>query len=183
MITAITEYFSDMTFIDIIGQIIGFFGTAAFFISYQQKEQKQIVFFQIIGISMFVVHFFMLGAYTGAILNVFGVVRAVIYYNNDKKWAQSKLWFYGLIIVYTVVGILTWEDWFSVLPIIAMILSTFAFMQTNALRFRLLNFPCSPMWLIYNLHHFSISGSITECFTMTSMIIGFFRYYILKKNR
>lgn len=176
----IIEYFTTMTPLETVGQIIGFIGTTAFFISYQQKAQKRIIFYQIIGISMFVIHFFMLKAYTGAVLNVLGVIRAVVYYNADKKWAQSKLWFYGLLLTYMIAGIFIWEDWFSILPIFAMILSTFAFITDNPLRFRILNFPCSPIWLIYNIHHHSISGSITECFTMTSMIIAFFRYYVIK---
>lgn len=182
MIDKIIAYFTAMTPLDTVGQIIGFIGTTAFFISYQQREQRRIIFYQIIGISMFVTHFFMLKAYTGAVLNVLGVIRAVVYYNADKKWAKTKLWFYGLLTAYIVAGILIWEDWFSLLPILAMVLSTFAFVTENALRFRLLNFPCSPMWMTYNIHHYSISGTITECFTMTSMIIAFFRYYIIKKK-
>ncbi len=184
MLEAIREFFASMSYTEIIGQIIGFFGTAAFFVSYQKRRQQDIIFWQIIGISLFVVHFFTLGAYTGAFMNILGLIRAVVYYYREggKKWAKSKLWFCVLMISYIAVGIVTWEDMFSVLPLAAMCLSTLGFEATNVLAFRLYNFPCSPMWLVYNIHNGSVSGTVTECFTMTSMIIALVRYYVFKSK-
>lgn len=180
IISRAAEYFTHMTPVETVGQVIGFIGMAMLFISFQQKENKKIYFWQIIGVSLFTVHFAMLGAYTGALLNILGVLRAVVFYNSEKKWAQSKLWVYGLLAAYVVVGILIWEDRYSLLPILAMVLSTFAFTADTPFHFRLLSFPCSPMWLTYNIHHFSISGSIAECCSMTSMIIAFIRCDLMK---
>ena len=183
IISRAAEYFAHMTAFEAVGQVIGFVGMAMLFISFQQKQNKKIYFWQILGVSLFTVHFAMLGAYTGALLNVLGVLRAAVFYNSERKWARSKLWVWGLLAAYVVVGILIWEDWYSLLPILAMILSTFAFTAKTPFRFRLLSFPCSPMWLTYNIHHFSISGSIAECCSMTSMIIAFIRCDLLPAIR
>ena len=91
IINRAAEYFTHMTPVETVGQAIGFIGMAMLFISFQQKENKKIYFWQIIGVSLFTVHFAMLGAYTGALLNILGVLRAVVFYNSEKKWAQSKL--------------------------------------------------------------------------------------------
>ena len=165
---------------NILAQAIGCIGTVLFFISYQQKKKKNIMLFQIFGITMFTIHFFMLEAYSGFAMNLLGIIRAVVIYFSGRKWADSRVWYYGFMVSYVVLGIAVWEDWFSILPIIAMILSTYAFYLTDETKLRLLTFPCSPSWLIYNVHHGSISGTITECFTMTSLIIAMIRYDLPK---
>lgn len=136
--------------------------------------------FQIFGISTFTIHFFMLGAFSGAAMNLVGVLRAVVIYFSGKKWADSRIWYYFFMASYIVLGIAAWEDIFSVLPIIAMVLSTYAFYLPDETKLRLFTFPSSPCWLIYNIRHASVSGSITEYFNMISLIIAMTRYDLPK---
>ena len=82
-------------------QLIGLFGLAMAMLSYQMKTQKQIVMIQIISWSFFTVHFYLLGAYTGALLNLIGAIRSVVFANKDKKWGRSKWWivFFSLLFL------------------------------------------------------------------------------------
>lgn len=45
-----------------------------------------------------------------------------------------------------------------------MLLSTLAYEQKQPRRFRRLMFPCSPLWMVYNIHSGSVSGVVTEAF-------------------
>ena len=54
---------------ELAAQIVGFCGTAGLFISYQQNTKNRILLFQIIGITMFTLHFFLLSAWSGCMMN------------------------------------------------------------------------------------------------------------------
>ena len=64
--------------------------------------------------------------------------------------------------MFTAAAVLTWESAFSLLPTAAMLLSTLAYEQKQPRRFRRLMFPCSPLWMVYNIHSGSVSGVVTR---------------------
>ncbi len=169
--------------LETISQIVGFVGTALLFFSFQQKKRQGILLFQICAGAVFVLHYILLGAYTGAALNFIGFSRSVIFYNSDKKWAKSPVWLAVFIIISAVASIFTWDRWYSVLPAIAMMLTTVSYWLKNETKIRLVTFPSSPCWLIYNALAGSVAGVITECIVMSSLIIAIVRYDILKKGK
>ena len=75
---------------------------------------------------MFSAQLFMVGAITGGCLDMISFVRTLIFANNSKKWASSPLWLVGFICVMIATGIMTWENAWSILPIMGSILSTVA---------------------------------------------------------
>ena len=50
-------------------------------------------------------------------------------------------------------------------------------------KIRLITFPSSPCWLVYNVFEKSVAGIVTECIVMSSIIIAIIRYDILKKKK
>ncbi len=165
-----------------IVQAVGFVGMAFAFISFQNNNIKKLLFFQTLAALSFAIHFSLLGAFTGAVMNILGASRNIIFANREKKWANNKLWMYFFILLYTVLGIFTWKDYFSILPIIAMTLATVAFWIPNPKATRFIVLPSSPCWLIYNIFNKSIAGSLTEIFVSTSLIIAIVRFDILKRK-
>ena len=173
--------------IDIITQGIGFGGAALNFLSFQQNKRSRIIGFQIVAALLFITHYIFLGftsgedAFTGAALNFIGLTRSIVFINNDKKWAKSPAWLVIFIIV-SVAGVLTWEAWYSFLPSTAMILTTVSYWMKDETKIRLITFPSSPCWLIFNIITGSVAGIVTECIVMSSLIIAIVRYDILKKG-
>ena len=55
----------------IIGQIIGVIAVAGTFVSYQTKTQKQLLIVNMIATALFCVHYMLLGASSGMVLNLF----------------------------------------------------------------------------------------------------------------
>ena len=78
--------------LETISQVIGFVGTIVSFIIFQQNKRSRIIGLQILSTSLFAVHYILLGAFTGAALNLIAVTRSIVFYNNDKKWAKSPAW-------------------------------------------------------------------------------------------
>lgn len=164
------------------GQIIGFIAMAIIVISYQQKTHKNILVFQMVSGLLFTAHYVLIGAYTGAVMNLVGAFRSLVYSNRNKKWASSVIWPVLFSIGFLISGILTWENVFSVLPLIAMLMSSIVLWIEQPKINRILSIPTSSCWLIYNIKTESIAGTATEIFVLASIIIGILRLDIKKEK-
>ncbi len=127
---------------------MGILGFALSVISFQQNTQKRIVFVQFLANVSFTIHFYLIGAYTGSILNGIAIIRSFAYCFKDKKWASSNIWIVIFSLAFVVAGVFTWEGPLSILPTVAMVLSSISFGIKNPKLVRRIYFPCSPMWLI-----------------------------------
>ncbi|MBR6739978.1 MAG: YgjV family protein [Clostridia bacterium] len=162
-------------------QILGFIGLALAIVSFQSNRRRNILLFQLLAGTVFTLHFLLIGAYTGSLLNVIGVARSAVFSFKGKKWADSRVWIGVFCAAMAVIGIFTWDGPASLLPTVAMMLTTVAFFLSNPTYIRRLNLPSSPMWMVYNLINRSYGGILTECFVMTSLLIAMFRFDRKKK--
>lgn len=160
---------------NILGQVIGIIALILAVISFQQKTHKCILAFQLLANIMFVLHYGFIGAYTGALLNFVAMLRSVVFVNKGKSWADNKFWLWLFCILSVATGVITWESWRSILPIAGMVCSTVAFWINTPRYVRLVSFPSSPLWLVYNLLGKSYAGVLTEVINMTSIITAIIR--------
>lgn len=166
-----------------IAQVIGFAGAGLNCLSFQQKKRRNIIGVQIAAAVMFILHYIVLGQYTGAALNFISLLRSFVFINNHKKWAKSPVWLVVFVIISLVASVVTWVEWYSILPAAAMILTTISYWLKSETKIRLVTFPSSPCWLVYNIIVGSVAGIVTECVVMTSLIVAIVRYDILKKEK
>ncbi|MBR3803671.1 MAG: YgjV family protein [Clostridia bacterium] len=167
---------------EIIGQIVGFVAMAIIVFSYQQKSHKNILVFQMVSGLLFTLHFFLIGAYTGCVSNLIGAFRSMIYANRDKnKFTGFKLWPVIFSIIFTVSGIMTWDNVFSVFPIVAMVASSVVLWIDSPKINRAFSMPTSACWLIYNIPTRSFAGIATEIFVLSSIVVGMIRLDRKKK--
>ena len=162
--------------IDIIAQVVGIIGIVLSVLSFQFKERKHIMLAQALASFMFMLQFVMLGAIIAAVLDFISFLRTMIFANNAKTWARSKVWLYGFILVMIISGILTWNDMWSILPLIGSILSTIALWMKKERNIRLISLAVGPCWFVYNMIVGAYTGALNEVIAMTSIIIGLIRY-------
>lgn len=167
----------------LIAQIIGFFGLICCMTAYQMKTQKKIVTVQIVSCTFFTIHFLMLGAYTGALMNFIAAVRSVVFANKDKKWGKSNWWIVFFSLVCIVAVAFSWEGAKSLLPMAGMVLTTISWGIEKANLVRLISLPSSPLWIVYNFISSSMAGVLTEVFVMISIITAMIRLDIPKKTK
>lgn len=170
---------SDMS--KVIAQGIGFVGAALVFLSFQQKGKKQILLTQMAAGFVFSIHFIMLGAVTGAMMNAVAVARNLVF-SRGEKLKRPYFWPVLFMGLFTLLGVLSWQNLFSLLPIMAMNLSNIVFSLKNPRYIRFCYVPVSVGWLIYNISAFSVAGIITEIFCLLSLLIAIVRYDLLKKD-
>lgn len=161
---------------NMLGQILGLVAFALSVATYQQNTHKRIVLMQLLANVCFTLHFYMIDAYTGALLNAIGIARSAVYICKHQRWAASNLWIVFFSLLCTVACACTWEGYLSLLPACAMILTSIAFGIDNPALTRKFSFPSSPLWLIYNLINQSWGGFLTECFNLISIIVGMLRF-------
>ena len=171
--------------IEIIAQIVSILGMLMSVLSYQQKGKARILFFQLLGSALFVVHFFMINSLSGAILNFVAIVRALIFIYEDKIHGDHPAWTIGLIGTYILSYISVFTVFgkeptainliLEVLPVLAMTVTTIAFRYKEAKILRRVTFISSPMWLTYNAIFFSLGGIIGESLNIGSALIGTLR--------
>lgn len=174
-----------MDLIYITAQIVGLLAMAFNILSYQQKTRERAIAFQLCGGGLFAVNFLLLGATTGAILNVIAVIRAIVFLHREKFQANHPGWLIGFIATYFGSYIITFALLgknptlanliVEILPVIGMTATTLSFRLTDAKAIRRYGLISSPSWLIYNICCFSVGAIICEVLSLFSIVIGMLR--------
>ncbi len=167
----------------ILAQILAVIAFILDIICMQFKKKSGILVIGIISNTMYALEYTFLGAWTGAISFVIGIIRNITYFIYEKKKYKPNI-IVLIIFVFLIVGagIYTWKDITSLLPVIALVLWTIVSWQSNTKWMRLAEAFICIMWIIYDLFVGAYAGIITEFIILCSTTIGIFRYDIKKKE-
>ena len=131
-----------MDLYEMFAQGVGIVAMGFNIFSYQQKTRQRAISFQFFGSLLFALNFFLLGATVGAILNLVGTVRAMVYLNKDKLRAQRLPWLLGFVAVYLTSYLLTFTVFgkeptalnliVEFLPVVGMTATTASFRWKNS---------------------------------------------------
>ena len=177
----------------VIAQALGIVAMVIACSSFQAKKQKTILTMQTISTSIFTVHFLMLGALCGSLLNFVAMLRASVYSRVTKnKWAAHPVWIWVFSVlsvgVYAANFLLFDADFtlrnalVELLPTTAMVFTCFSMRFKEASKVRLGQLVSSPFWLTYNVFNHYVGGILTEVIASLSVIIGILRLDRKKKN-
>lgn len=162
-------------------QLIGLVGSVIAITSLQSGSRKKILSLQVVCCVLWVTHYGLLGAWTGALINCLGLARAVVCACNDRKWAKSPLWLVFFLVCYAVSPLLTWDGTHCLLMGGAMMLTTVALWVRDMRLTRLLFLLNSPLVLLYNLAAGSYSCAAIEVVALTSFALAVWRFDIRKQ--
>lgn len=172
--------------IEIIAQIIGIIAMTFNILSYQGKKQKTIVVLQLFGATFFAVNYLLLGATVGGILNILGVIRALVFFFGDKLKADRLPWLLAFTASYISVYVLNFTVFgkeptafnliIEILPVIGMLALNIGFRLKDSAKIRKCGLISSPAWLIYNIVAGSWGAIICELFTLGSIFVGMLRH-------
>ena len=180
----IKDFFAGMGAKEIIAQIIGFIAMAIIVASFQQKTRKGILLYQLTAEVFWVLHYGMIGAYTGMALNILGVIRCYVYASREtKKWADKEYIPAIFFILSVATGIVSWKNAASLLPMAAVCITSFVLWSKKANIVRIYSYPGCVCWLIFNFISGSYAGVMTELFNLTSITVGILRLDIGKNKK
>lgn len=153
-------------------QFIGFLAFIIFVISVQQKSKSKILFLQIVSFLFYALQYLLIQAYPGMIVFIINMIRSIAFYQSTKKQKTNKYLFFVFIFLSLICGIVTYEELFDILPIIAAVLSIIFTWQpsTKILRFGQIIICIS--WIIYDVFVLAYIGILTETIIIISTIIA-----------
>ena len=178
---------------DFLTQAIGIVGMAFGILSYLNKSQRGIMIFQLITTVCFAVHFFLLNAVTGCLLNILGVIRAAVYsQRSTRKWAAHPVWIYIFSVSAFIIYILSFTVFgtepspqrliLELLPVIAVTVTSVSYRMPGGGQVRFLSLFSSPLWLIYNACNGSVGGTISDSLSTISIFVGMYKHDRKKKG-
>lgn len=160
----------------LVGQALGVIAVILGFITYQMKSPKLLLIINMITCGVFCLHYLLIGAVSGFVMNGMCMIRNVVYTNRDKKIFSSPLWPFIFAAVMLVAGLVTWQDWSSVLMVSALVINTLALSMKNAQHIRFSLLITCPLVLLYDVLLHSYGGIAFEAMSIVSAIIGIIRF-------
>ncbi len=169
----------------LIANGVGLVAVVLFVSSYQMKRRSSIIVCNAISRALYILQYVLLGAFSGAALDVIGLISSVLATRKDSPLIR-KLRVPVLILINAAmlaVNVLLYESAWDVLPFIGVLLHTTAFWLTNEKKIRALSILGSPFWFAYNAHAMALGSAAGDVFTIISIGIAILRYDILKKRK
>lgn len=155
-----------------IAQVFGVVAVAVSCVIFLGRKRKTILLSKFTADVLWFWHYFLIGAFSGAALNILALFRESIFMNKGKKWASSKFWLFLILSLTILSCILTWEGPISLLPMIGSCSAVVSFWCTKPINIRLLAIPAQVLWLIYGTIHFSLPSFICNTMALVTICIG-----------
>lgn len=160
-------------------QLIGLVGVFFILLTFQANKRRTILQLQTVSGLIFTIHYLLLGAATGAWVNLLCSIRNYVFERYHKY-----VWVYWVALtIFVVVGLLTWKNWTSILPLIGSVFSTTGLWQNQPRRIRLFALTMVPVWFAYNFLNGSYPGMLGDLVTFSSVAVGMYRFDIAPKLR
>lgn len=159
----------------LLAQICGFVAMATAVSMYQFKRHRTIMILMVVCSFIWCMHYCFLGLFTPVMMNIVNVIRNIVYSFRDRKWAQSKLIPVVFVALSIALAVITWDNIWSVLPLIAAVFTTVANWQTDTKILKYMTIPVCICWFIFNFINHSYAGMANEILALASIIISLTR--------
>ncbi len=166
---------------DIWANAVGLVALSFFLLSYLQKKRSNILLFNLISRVLYVVQYVMLGAFSGAVLDVAGAAATLLAHKKSSGFIKKHLKLVIILINLFIVGagiyvMIATKDNFGFLPILGVMLHTNAFWIDDEKKIRRISILGSPFWLAYNFISTAYFSCVGDALSIISLGISMYRY-------
>lgn len=168
---------------DLIIQLLGVIAYIILAFSYFKKKKKDILFIQIFSTIAFAIHYYLLGGITATVCNLISLLIIIIIYFFEKKNSENKkILVLSTIPLLVLSALFTYENIFSILPIIASSIVLISFIISDENKIRIAGIISALCWIIYAIIYKSYAGIVFELFSAVSTSIAFLKNFNFKKK-
>jgi len=155
-----------MNYYFIFIQVIGFIAWLFLLFSYYRKKSNNIIIFQIIGNILFMLHYYLLNAFSGLLLCLCDFV-----FDTGYVKVNNKLLVYLISIPIRVIcGFMFYSSIIDVLPIVASLIEGYS-LTCNKKIIVIGGIITYILWFMYDVLVISLSGAISDMIIIVSNII------------
>lgn len=167
-----------------IATIIGVLATIIFVSSYQLKKRNHIIICNTSSRVLYVIQYLLLGAFSGAVLDVVGVFSAMIAQKKNSPFI--KRFFIPVVIIVNAfiigAGLILYKSPVDILPIVGVIFQIGAFWMTKEKHIRIISIISCPFWFAYNFTSGAYGSCLGDVISFISIAVAICRYDIFKKE-
>lgn len=158
--------------------IAGFSAVALYLLCFQLKSAKKIIVCRLFSSILYVLQYLLLFAFVGAAMDAAAAVISLLAYNKDKAFINKHKVLILIIANITVVavGMLLYENIFSLLPIAGVMLEGTSNWMKSEKMIRIVSLFAIPCWLVYNFITRAYGSAIGSILALISIILALIRY-------
>lgn len=160
----------------IIAQTFGIIALILTVISVQFKTKEKIVMCSVLANIVVAIQFFLLNAITGGVISIINAIRCIVFYIYKKKDLKPSI---ITLIIFEIVavisGCISWQNIWSLIPILVTVLYTYGLWQDNVKVIRITTGIVGGGWAIYDLIVRAYVGALQETSQLISAIIAIYR--------
>ena len=146
-------------------QLIGLLAFCMLVLSFYKKEPKKILLFQATANFAYSIHYFLLGAISGAYISIISILRNILLLIAKKNKTLAAIF---IATLYLIVTVLFYENLYSILPMIANSIYIVAILKDSKLSLLKAQLIGSVLWFTYG---FAVS-SYVEMFAQVVLAIS-----------
>lgn len=163
-------------------RVLGIIGLILCVIPFQFKKHKSIVLCKMASELSFALQYFLMGAYTGAWLDLISGGRNFLFYKFVQKGKSTA----PIIIVFSVfiivLGVMSWDGIISLLPILAKVITTVSYGMKKERVLRYVTLPSCILWIIYNIIVGGWEAMIGDILALCSILIAIYKFDFKRHN-
>ena len=168
----------NITFEFIMAQILGLFALIVLLISFSKKDKDELLKYQIMSSLLFGLQYLLLNAITGFLMNIVCMIRNYIF----SRYKKIPIYYLIIVIILVVtLGLISYRDYYSLLPIIAVILYSIALYKGNTRIIRIIELISCSLFIIYNIHVDAYVGLISTIIEFLGCLVIVIEIDIIKK--
>ncbi len=157
----------------ILAQICGIIVLILTVISVQFKTKEKIVMGMVFANIVVTIQYFLLNAVTGAVVSIINVIRCIVFYYYKKKDKKPSLMILLIFEIIAIIsGIMSWQNIWSVIPIIVTVIYTYGLWQDDVKVIRITTAVVGLGWAIYNVIVMAYVGAIQSISQFVSAMIA-----------
>ena len=168
----------------IISQILTLILYSFLGISYLQKNRNKVLILNIIVDILHIAAMCLLKGYSGAAMGLVSLYRDIflLIYSRKKNSKNRDIFILiTSVILIIIFSFVTYNGIFSMLSIVATLITTFAIWQKNVKYYKFFGIISSLLWILYNVFVFSVVGIVLESIIFIFSIIGYIKEIKTKK--
>ncbi|MES2213661.1 MAG: YgjV family protein [Patescibacteria group bacterium] len=154
-------------------QSIALVALGLFAFSFHTKTRRSILFFQLMSLIVYCVHFYFLSAWTGVVLvGLHVIITLLLLFKEKYRWIASKYFLVLSIGAMTIATLYVWEGFFSLFALFGISSIVYAKWQSDLNVLRKISVIASIFAILYDAFVGSYGGILAETVIIISIIFS-----------
>jgi len=165
---------------NILAQLFGFFAVISWVLSIQRKEKKKILITQMFATFLYTIQYLLLSVFSAASMNFTSCIRSYVFYKYEesgKEISKKVLFFFVFLVI--CLGIISWDNYLSLIPIIITLFYTISTWFKDAKWTRIFFLIAAFIWVYYN---FKVGAYVAIVGNMLEIVSGVVAFVRFRKN-